>query len=88
MIVGGFLGLLVAAGILVFLVVLFLAPLKLYAIHREIQTTNSLLTHQNELLKWQGEILLQLGTIPTDHPVLAQLDLPRKGIDDPPKART
>jgi hypothetical protein len=41
--------LLVLAG-LVFLIVLFVAPFKLYGIHREIQNTNNLLRRQVELL--------------------------------------
>ena len=34
---------------LVFLIVLFVAPIKLYSIHREIKRTNELLNHQLQL---------------------------------------
>jgi hypothetical protein len=38
----------IAAGI--FLIMLIVAPIKLYAIHREIRVTNDLLRHQTQLL--------------------------------------
>ncbi|HYW46834.1 MAG TPA: hypothetical protein VE959_28465 [Bryobacteraceae bacterium] len=40
---------------LVFLVMLFVAPIKLYAIHREIQETNALLKQQNATLAQQND---------------------------------
>jgi cell division protein FtsL len=44
--------LLFVAGV-IFAVMLFLAPLKLYAIHREIRKTNELLAQQNQLITQQ-----------------------------------
>jgi cell division protein FtsL len=42
----GILALLVVVAALVFLVMLFIAPIKLYSIHREIRQTNDLLKQQ------------------------------------------
>jgi hypothetical protein len=44
---------------LVLLVMLFLAPMKLYGIHREARRTNELLNYTNELLKYLGTLLSQ-----------------------------
>jgi hypothetical protein len=48
-------GLIAFAVVLAFCVLLFIAPLKLYGIHRGIQRTN-------QLLEWQGKLLAQLVT--------------------------
>jgi hypothetical protein len=57
--------LLVLAG-LVFLVVLFVAPIKLYSIHREIQRTNDLLRLQADLLaKIEDRERVQVGLLAT-----------------------
>ena len=49
-------GLLFLAG-LIFLIVLFVAPIKLYSIHREMRRTNDLLRLQADLLKTQIQTL-------------------------------
>jgi len=50
---GGAIGVMLVLGILVgavFLIMLFVAPIKLYAIHSELRTMNRTLAAQNELL--------------------------------------
>lgn len=53
---------------LVFLIILFVAPIKLYSIHREIKITNALLQRQIELLtaihegsRFQGGLLATIA---------------------------
>jgi len=46
----GILFVLLFSAALVFLIVLFVAPIKLYSIHREIRYTNDLLKQQTDLL--------------------------------------
>ena len=45
----------------VLLVMLIVAPMKLYGIHREVKLTNAWLTNTNEHLKYLGTLLVQIS---------------------------
>ncbi|MGD0776678.1 MAG: hypothetical protein ABSC05_28005 [Candidatus Solibacter sp.] len=62
----GILMMLLVLAALIFLVVLFVAPIKLYSIHREIQNTNDLLRRQVELLaKIEDRNRVEVGLLAT-----------------------
>ena len=85
--VGAIVYILLASCLLVLLVALFIAPLKLYGIHREIRYTNELLKHQSELLKWQGDRLARLIAEQGRAQAGAAGGSPSLNVDDPEPAQ-